>query len=315
MSDRRAAENAVSFPCGACASSETRPYAQVRDVEYFTSDQQFTYVRCESCGALSLADPPIEQLATIYPSNYYSFRPTEKSLGLQLKDLLDRRLFRRCLKRLPDRPLAVLDVGGGSGHQLTLIRGLDARAQKTVVADLDAKAESLARAAGHDYFLGRIEDFQPESRFDLILALNLIEHVASPLDVLTKLKDCLSESGMVLIKTPNLDSHDHHLFRRKNWGGYHCPRHWVLFDRESFTAMATKAGLRIDHFAYTQGAPFWAVSVLAALWRRRLIRLDPAHPAYQHPLYPILTLLFAAWDFLRRPFAKTSQMFVILVRS
>jgi hypothetical protein len=76
--------------------------------------------------------------------------------------------------------------------------------------------------------------------------------------------------------------------------------------------MATKAGLRAGHFAYTQGAPFWAVSILAA---KEVDPLDASHPAYRHPLYPVLTLLFAACDFLRRPFAKTSQMFVILVRA
>ena len=110
------------------------------------------------------------------------------------------------------------------------------------------------------YFLGRIEEYQPDTEFDLILALNLIEHVANPLEVMTKLKDCLSTPGMVLVKTPNIDSLDHRLFRHKNWGGYHCPRHWTLFDRESFLNLASEAGLRVTYFAYTQGAPFWAWS-------------------------------------------------------
>ncbi len=284
-------------------------------MEYFTGAQSFTYVRCEACGAVSLAHPPVDQLAVIYPANYYSFQPAKPGLGARIKDALDRRLFRRCLRQQPGSSLAVMDVGGGSGHQLTLIRGLDARVRKSVVVDLDANAEALATAAGHEYFHGRIEDYQPAGQFDLILALNLIEHVANPLEVLAKLKDCLSATGMVLIKTPNLDSLDHRLFRHRNWGGYHCPRHWVLFDRESLLATAAKAGLRVSHFACTQGAPFWAVSILAALHRRNLIRLDARHPACQHPLYGPLTLLFAAIDFLRRPLAKTSQMFVILMRA
>ena len=120
---------------------------------------------------------------------------------------------------------------------------------------------------------------------------------------------------MVLIKTPNIDSLDYRWFQHRNWGGFHCPRHWVLFQRESFLSLATKAGLSVSRFAYTQGAPFWAVSVLAALQERQLIRLGANRPAYQHPLYRVLTLLFAAFDFLRRPLAKTSQMFVILVRA
>jgi 2-polyprenyl-3-methyl-5-hydroxy-6-metoxy-1,4-benzoquinol methylase len=300
------------YLCLACGSAEATSYAQVQDVEYFTSNKFFTYVSCPACGAVSLAQPPVEKLAEIYPGNYYSFQPFEKSIGTRIKDALDRRLFRRCLQEFPDRPLAVMDVGGGSGHQLTLIRGLDARVQKTVVVDLDATARSLALAAGHSFFHGRIEDYEPDGKFDLIIALNLIEHVADPLGVLSKLKDSLSPSGMVIIKTPNIDSLDHRLFRNKNWGGFHCPRHWVLFNRKSFLALAARAGLSARTFAFTQGAPFWAVSVLAALHRRKLVKMGAARPAYLHPLYPFLTLAFAAFDFLRRPFAKTSQMFIIL---
>jgi 2-polyprenyl-3-methyl-5-hydroxy-6-metoxy-1,4-benzoquinol methylase len=301
--------------CPVCASTSLRHYATVRDVEYFTSDEQFDYLKCDGCGAVSLSDPPLDRLSEIYPPNYYSFQQTARSLGTRVKDALDRRLFRRCLAKLPNRPLAVLDVGGGAGHQLSLIRGLDERVQKTVVVDLDKTAESLAKSAGHEFFHGRIEDYRPDVQFDLIIALNLIEHVAKPLEVLEKLQNCLSDTGMLIIKTPNIDSLDHRLFRDSNWGGFHCPRHWVLFDRESFLGLASRAGLRATTFAFTQGAPFWAVSVLAALHRKKLIRLSAARPAYQHPLYGILTLFFAGIDFLRRPFARTSQMFVILTRA
>jgi SAM-dependent methyltransferase len=287
----------------------------VRDVEYFTSNQEFAYVLCQDCGAVSLVDPPVHDLARIYPPNYYSFQTGGPGLAQRVKDVLDKRLFRGCLQQLPASSLAVMDVGGGSGYQLSLIRQIEPRVQKTLVVDLDARAKSLAEGQGHLYFHGRIEDYQPQAPFDLILALNLIEHVANPGEVLLKLKDCLSPTGLLLIKTPNLDSLDQRLFRHKNWGGFHCPRHWVLFTKESFLALTAQVGLAAAHFSYTQGAPFWAVSVLAALQRRKWIRLDGAHPAYQHPLYRVFIILFAAFDFVRRPWAKPSQMFVILRRA
>ena len=264
---------------------------------------------------MTLADPPVDDLATIYPANYYSFQPASQSLAQRVKDGLDRRLFRSCLKQLPDRPLAVMDVGGGQGYQLTLLRQLDSRVKTSVVVDLDAEAAAVAEAQGHRYFHGRIEDYRPGVRFDLILALNLIEHVANPGEVLATLRECLSTEGMLIVKTPNVASWDQRLFRHRNWGGFHCPRHWVLFSKESFLGLAARSGLRPRRFAFTQGAPFWAVSVLAALRERNLVRLDATRPAIAHPLYKLLILFFAAFDFLRRPFFRTSQMFVVLVRN
>jgi 2-polyprenyl-3-methyl-5-hydroxy-6-metoxy-1,4-benzoquinol methylase len=311
-----AAENVpASYPCGACGNFDTARYSVARDVEYFTSGAAFTYVQCRGCGAVSLANPPVDQLSRIYPPNYYSFQPVQKSLALRVKDALDKRVFRGCLGRLPIRPLAVMDVGGGIGYQLDLIRNLDRRVVTTTVVDLDSQAETIAQGHGHSYFHGRIEDYESTIRYDLVLALNLIEHVVNPLEVLTKLKNCLTPEGMILIKTPNIDSLDARLFRHTNWGGYHCPRHWVLFDKRSFLSLASKAGLAPVQFKYTQGAPFWAISFLAKLHKRGCVRLDAEHPTFTHPLYKLFIILFAAFDLLRGPVAKPSQMFCVLRRA
>ena len=34
------------------------------------------------------------------------------------------------------------------------------------------------------------------------------------------------------MKTPNVEGLDAKLLRHRNWGGYHAPRHWVLFTPE-----------------------------------------------------------------------------------
>lgn len=311
----RTEQASLSTPCPACNATDTMPYASVRDVEYFTSSDVFEYVQCARCQALSLLNPPIDRLAQIYPPNYYSFQAVEKSVALRAKDALDKRLFRACLRKLPDRSLAVMDVGGGIGYQLDIIRHLDRRVTVSTVVDLDPQAEAVAREHGHFYFHGRIEDYEPETKYDLILALNLIEHVANPLEVLTKFRNCLTPEGMILIKTPNIDSLDARLFRHRNWGGFHCPRHWVLFDKPSFLALAARTGLKALSFKYTQGAPFWAVSCLAALQEHGLIRLDATHPAFRHSLYKLLVVIFAAFDLLRAPVSKPSQMFCVLGRA
>lgn len=314
MIDPAHGSEASQTACLVCKSESTQPFAVARDIEYYSSGQSFEYRVCSECGCVSLPVPPISQLNVIYPSNYYSYQPQVRSWVGAIKDRFDLRLFSWCLARLPDRALTVLDVGGGVGSQLELIRTSDQRVHETTIVDIDAAAQTLATANGHAFFCQRIEEFQNPAKFDLILALNLIEHVSDPVRVLGKLHECLTPEGLLVIKTPNLDSLDARLFRHHNWGGYHCPRHWVLFTEDTLRSMCAKIGLTCVHFEYTQGAPFWAVSCLGWLRKWRFVRLDSDHPAYRHPLYPFLIIIFAVVDFARKPWSKTSQMFFVLQR-
>jgi 2-polyprenyl-3-methyl-5-hydroxy-6-metoxy-1,4-benzoquinol methylase len=299
--------------CLACQSGRTEFWAQASDAEYRTSDDVFTYHRCLDCQVLFIDPVPRDRLAEIYPPNYYSFAAPKRSLVGGVKDFLDRRLFRRLLRQIPGEKVRVLDVGGGSGGQLDQIRKLDRRVILTQVVDLDRDAIERAARNGHAAFCGPIEEFVTEERFDLILLLNLIEHVWNPGAILAKVRQLLTPGGMVLIKTPNHDSLDARLFRNRNWGGYHCPRHWVLFDRPSFVSLAQRQGLRVREFRYTQGAPFWAQSTLFALARRGWVSITRERPAMYHPLFPLFGAAFALMDFTRAFFgARTSQMFFIL---
>jgi SAM-dependent methyltransferase len=297
--------------CLVCGSALSTHWAQATDVEYFTTTELFDYLRCDSCACIFIDPVPRDRLSEIYPSNYYSFAAPPEGVVQRFKKKLDQRLFRRLLGQLGGNSLSLLDVGGGAGWELSWIRTLDPRVQFTQVIDLDPQAEAAARANGHVYFCGRAEEFTSDRRFDLIMMLNLIEHVDDPRALLSRMRALLSSGGRILIKTPNLESLDARLFRHRNWGGFHCPRHWVLFSRDNLMALGKEVGLRVVDFRYTQGAPFWAVSVLYWLYRRGLVSLGKSRPASSHPLYNPLAAFFAVFDFLRMPLSRPSQMFLI----
>ncbi|MEV4106450.1 class I SAM-dependent methyltransferase [Nonomuraea sp. NPDC049695] len=300
--------------CPACQAPGAVHWARARDVEYCTSDQDYDYYRCVRCSAVFLDPMPVDRLAQIYPANYYAYAPDERSVIHRIKDRLDAVRLQRILSMMSGDDLQVLDVGGGDGWQLDVVRAIDRRVTFTQVVDLDQDAQARAVARGHDFFCGRVEDFASERRFDLILLINLIEHVSDPGEVLSTLRRHLTPQGVILIKTPNMDSLDARLFRNRNWGGYHCPRHWVLFDRKNFTRLAGRCGFAVRRFAYTQGAPFWSTSVLAELARRGWVKVSAERPMTRHPLYPVLAAGFAGLDLVRtRLGGRPSQMFVELV--
>ncbi|WP_226804129.1 class I SAM-dependent methyltransferase [Amylibacter sp. SFDW26] len=257
-----------------------------------------------------------DQLDLIYPSNYYAFGGAQETLAQKIKNYLDLRLFRKITDHFPQNTaLNILDVGGGDGWLLDLFKQMDRKFGETWVVDLDQKAQEKAIAKGHNFHLGPIEMFTYDGKFDVILMLNLIEHVKDPRAVLLQIKSLLSGNGCVLIKTPNFNSLDAKLFKNNNWGGFHTPRHFVLFTQSSFESLAQEVGLKVTQSQLTQGAPFWAVSVTALAQKYGLIKVDYSKGMHRHWLYKVSTLLGAAFDILRGPFSDTSQMFITLSHS
>lgn len=298
--------------CLCCGGKTLSPWSHVTDREYFTSTDVFDYFRCSACMSLSIHPVPENRLREIYPSNYYSADGGADSFVQKVKLALDRRLFKNVFASLKGQSLSALDVGGGSGWLLSQAQMVDARLKSTMVVDLDPSVEAKAKSNGHRYFCGRIEDFQSEEKFDLILMMNLIEHVKDPVGILKKVGALLKPGGRILLKTPNYDSLDARLFRTSYWGGLHAPRHWVLFTPESFKIAVERSGLKLVRLSLTQGAPFWAASITSLLVDCGIGQGDKKHPLYLHPLFGVFSMIAAAFDYVRKPFMRTSQMFAIL---
>lgn len=105
------------------------------------------------------------------------------------------------------RPLegrSALDVGCGAGLLAEPLARLGAR-----VTALDAAPELIAAARAHaagqgleiDYRAAAVEEV--EGRFDLVTALEVVEHVADPAAFVRALADRLAPGGLLILSTPN----------------------------------------------------------------------------------------------------------------
>jgi 2-polyprenyl-3-methyl-5-hydroxy-6-metoxy-1,4-benzoquinol methylase len=298
--------------CPVCKSTDTSLWSAAKDFEYLSTEKEYLYYNCHQCDTIYIDPLPVDELKTIYPSNYYSFTSGKKNWAFRIKEWLDKKIFRKLLREIKGDSINVLDIGGGTGWMLDLIRKMDQRIHITQVVDIDDHARQLAEKNGHLYFEGRIEHFSTQHKFQLVLMLNLIEHVSDPEKVLQSVEKVMAPGGIILIKTPNTKSWDARLFRLSYWGGLHCPRHWVIFSEKSFRVLLQKTNLAIASLKYTQGGPFWAFSIIAKLSRKKILNVSKSRPIIFHPLFPVISALFAGFDFIRRPFAKTSQLFITL---
>jgi 2-polyprenyl-3-methyl-5-hydroxy-6-metoxy-1,4-benzoquinol methylase len=307
----------LDLKCPLCHSSNNEIFSNVLDVEYFSISGKFEYRECDDCNCIFLKNPPLDKLNDIYPNNYYSIDGPHESQSflqaylLQIKKYFDLRLFAKYLKGLSNESLSCLDVGGGSGWMMNLVRQSDSRVTRTVVVDINEESRRIAEGNGHEFICSNIEAVNLTNQFDFILLLNLIEHVADPALVLSKLNLNLKSGGLILIKTPNTKSLGRKIFQKRYWGGCHAPRHWILFDKENFTSLAENCGFSILRFSYTQGASQWAASIIGS-FRQSYPSLSSRTPLYKTKFASFLMLFFAVFDYLFLPLFRTDQMIFLL---
>ena len=301
--------------CLNCESFDVHLWTKASDFEYFTTNKEFNYYYCKVCKVLFINPLPENDLKKIYPNNYYSFIDQKSNLVIKIKNCMDNLLFKKLLVKIKSNNISILDIGGSTGWLLDNLKSLDSRIAYTRIVDIDSKSKKIALRNNHKYFCGKIENFNTDKKFDLIIMLNLIEHVKSPKIILKKVKSMLKKNGKILIKTPNYKSLDALIFRKSYWGGLHCPRHWIIFSASSFKNISNLVGLKIHKFKYTQGAPFWSWSILHFLHKKNIININNKVSMMDHKLNSLLMGFFGAFDLIRMIFMKTSQMIIILEKN
>src|SRR6185437_11908362 len=105
---------------------------------------------------------------------------------------------------LPNRAFQILDVGAGVGATLRWIKQFYPDAKTTGIEPNAALREDLQRNVDVA-LIGKIEEcFSELERYDLILLLDVLEHLVDPEGVLKRLSKSLSPGGKVIVSVPNI---------------------------------------------------------------------------------------------------------------
>jgi 2-polyprenyl-3-methyl-5-hydroxy-6-metoxy-1,4-benzoquinol methylase len=259
--------------CCVCKTDDAAPVGVGQDFEYQTSEDTFLAMQCRLCGLVYLNPrPSVSELERIYPPTYHAFDFSEKDFGFVYKvrsRLEAKRLLSWC-KDLAD-DARILDVGCGDGFHLNLLKRYGKKSWKLEGIDINQRAIEMAEKSGLKVHLGSVEDVSlPRESYDLTFMIQTIEHVEKPDRILQSVRELLKPGGKLVIVTDNTDSPDFRFFKGGYWGGYHFPRHWNLFNRNSMTRLAENAGFQVEDLT-TQVSPVnWVYSIHNTLvdWKK-----------------------------------------------
>jgi 2-polyprenyl-3-methyl-5-hydroxy-6-metoxy-1,4-benzoquinol methylase len=156
---------------------------------------------------------------------------------------------------LPTRVSRMLDVGCGSGATTAAVRqarGVEWAGGIEYVDEVAAHAEArLDRVWRGDAALAPIETEIPAASLDLVLCLDVLEHMADPWAMVRRLSGLIGEGGRLIVSVPNVR---HWKFV---WGllargdfryreaGLLDRTHLRFFVRETAIELATAGGLRL----------------------------------------------------------------------
>jgi SAM-dependent methyltransferase len=180
-----------------------------------------------------------------------------------------RATFKRLLNNLHTRGLTggvLLEIGCGYGYLLDEAR---AYFDHRVGTDFSAEAAVTARTTDAEVLVGGIEQVPGNSRFDCIVAIQVIEHVYEPLSFLEQLSSFTKPGGHIVLATPDMGG----LLRKtmgRHWPSFKAPEHVHYFDFRSLKTSMSRAGLHdIRRLPYPHAFP---LGLIAAKFRLAIPR-------------------------------------------
>jgi SAM-dependent methyltransferase len=150
-----------------------------------------------------------------------------------------------------------------------------------------------------------------EERFDLAVMHQLVEHVRDPRELLVKVRKLLKPGGVLSVETPDINAWDFRLLKKRYWAGYHIPRHFYIFGKANFAALAREVGFEVVSQRSLVNPVFWIHSIQSYCADRPRLR---SIAKFFHHQNVLMLALFTPLEILQTRLAGTSSNMQINLR-
>ena len=212
-------------------------------------------VRCECCSMVYVY--PVE-----HPERFYQDDTLIKEPGLEERTENERHLARylreekwkrHSLAGVLDEVEAfcsrgrLLDLGCSCGFLLDLAR---TRGWDTVGVEPEVTARRYAvEHLGLDVFGGTLDQAAfPPASFDVVVSLQVFEHLLNPKQVLWEIARVLKPGGLLVVEVPGIDNLGFRFFGR--WHRHFARHHLSFFSTQTLTRLVTGAGYQVKRVVY-----------------------------------------------------------------
>jgi 2-polyprenyl-3-methyl-5-hydroxy-6-metoxy-1,4-benzoquinol methylase len=191
--------------------------------------------RCRRCGFIFAGDADPRELAALYEQlSDPDYLESQEPRARQTEWLLE-----HVLRTKPDAR-TLLDIGAGTGLLVA-----EAQRRNLIAVGVEpsrALTESGRRSHGVDLLQGLFPHPQLAGRtFDVVCLVDVIEHLADPMQMLHGCAAVLSPDGVLVVVTPDIGSLTAALLRKRWW--HYRLAHVGYFNRKSLRRAAALAGL------------------------------------------------------------------------
>lgn len=135
----------------------------------------------------------------------------------------------------------LLDVGAGYGFFLEIARQ---RGWNVYGSELTDEAVNHCTDKGLPMFKGELQNIDfGKIQFDVIISIEVIEHINNPIEYLTKMNEILRPGGTIYVTTPNFNSYLRHRLK-ENYNVIEYPNHLGYFTRKTLNKLFTENGFK-----------------------------------------------------------------------
>ena len=237
----------VDRKCPLCRAGDSREF-------------RFGLVQCAACSCVysgSIFLQGQEQKAQEeWFGDWYDLAP---SFWVRLfEERNNRRTFARIARFVIPRT-RLLDIGIGSGSLLSLMKR---RGMEVAGCEL---SEGVANAAMRNFSVavhnGPLSTLPAMPLFDLVIMNHVLEHVSDAHGMLVEVKKRMTETGVLHVSVPNIDSWG---ARFAGWVSYQ-PYHFVYYSPKTLTRVLTEAGFEPLSISTHESFSGWLIALRRAL--------------------------------------------------
>ncbi len=234
----------IHIICPACDGHVFTTVIETKD--FFLTQEQFSIVKCNSCG-LHFTNPiPTEEtIGEYYKSeNYVSHSSSKKGIVNSIYNLVRNFTLKQKVSLVQNRTkgMKLLDIGAGTAHFLN-----HAKSKGFEVNGLEPDQDAVNFAKENFNIelepLSRLSTFEDES-FDVITMWHVLEHVYHLQRDLAFITQKLKKDGVLFIAVPNIDSYDAKHYGI-HWAALDVPRHLYHFQKDTLSKLMSRFGMEL----------------------------------------------------------------------